>query len=149
MKFSFLQLIAYDKCLLPGLRTLPREFLITRGVQFRSKNNCARGASPSIVAGGIPRTSIKHATCSTSSSPGKMGTPVYNSAIMHPKDHMSIGNPQGRPKMTSGARQKRDWMQVYILSSTKHDDPQSITLMPDFVGFFNKIFSGFKSQWTI
>ena len=38
-----------------------------------------------------------HANCSTSFSPGKRGYPVYSSARMQPKLHMSIGMLYGRP----------------------------------------------------
>lgn len=39
---------------------------------------------------GTPRTSMIQDNCSCSFSPGKMGKPVYNSARIHPKLHMSM-----------------------------------------------------------
>ena len=45
-----------------------------------------------------------HASCSVSLEPGKSGYPVYNSARMHPNDHMSIMLLYGSPRMISGAR---------------------------------------------
>lgn len=43
--------------------------------------------------GGIPRSSIMHASWSPSSSPGSNGKPVRSSASMQPNDHISIGIP--------------------------------------------------------
>lgn len=36
-------------------------------------------------SGGWPKTSMIHANCSTSFSPGNKGCPIYNSAKIHPK----------------------------------------------------------------
>ena len=54
--------------------------------------------------GGKPSISIIQASCSTSFSPGNSGYPVYNSARMQPKLHMSIGIEYGSPNITSGDR---------------------------------------------
>lgn len=43
-----------------------------------------------ILASGRPITSMIQANCSCSFSPGKIGTPVYNSARIQPTDHISI-----------------------------------------------------------
>ena len=40
---------------------------------------------------GRPRTSMIQASCSTSFSPGNKGYPVYSSARIQPKLHMSMG----------------------------------------------------------
>jgi len=52
---------------------------------------------------GIPHTSIIIANYSISSSPGNNGNPIQNSAIMHPKDHISMLVVYGIPRMISGA----------------------------------------------
>jgi len=54
--------------------------------------------------GGIPISSIIHASWSPSSSPGRRGYPVRSSHRMHPKLHMSMGMPYFAPRITSGAR---------------------------------------------
>lgn len=43
-------------------------------------------------------TSIIHASCSTSFSPGNKGYPVYSSARIHPKLHMSMAMLYGIPE---------------------------------------------------
>lgn len=42
-------------------------------------------------------------TWSYSEEPGYSGHPRNNSAITHPRDHVSIASQNGRPRITSGA----------------------------------------------
>lgn len=54
-------------------------------------------------SGGTPYNSIIYANCSISLSPGNSGNPVYNSATIAPKLHISIAVVYGMPNMISGA----------------------------------------------
>ena len=93
--------------LLPGRRLRPLELTTVRGVPFASalhgepvdnylwildtpKNNFLRELLLTNSFSGTPRTSMMQDSCSCSFSPGKMGNPVYNSARMQPKLHISI-----------------------------------------------------------
>lgn len=42
-------------------------------------------------------------TWSYSEEPGYRGQPRNNSAITHPRDHVSMASQNGRPRITSGA----------------------------------------------
>lgn len=64
------------------------------------KNNLRREAIEMTSSDGAPSISIIHANCSTSFSPGNRGHPVQSSARIQPRDHMSMGGPQGRPSIT-------------------------------------------------
>jgi hypothetical protein len=83
-----------------------------------------RGEASIISRGGGPMTSMMHSSCSVSFSPGNSGYllahasdptlhgagrqrqrhPVYSSARMQPKLHMSMASSYGRPRITSGER---------------------------------------------
>lgn len=76
--------------LVPGQCFLPHELGTILGLLLLSKNIFLREACSRIVFEGIPKTSIMHASCSTSFSPGKRGYPEKSSARMHPKLQMSI-----------------------------------------------------------
>lgn len=75
---------ACTKDLLAGLRFLPFELVMQRGFPRESKNNRRLTALAMTSSGGSPFTSIMHANCSTSFSPGNIGYPVYNSASIQP-----------------------------------------------------------------
>lgn len=98
---------ACAKVLVPGRRLLPFELTTGRGAPVVSadtvrcrvliqagrdvpKKSLLRELRLMNSLSGIPKTSMMQASCSCSFSPGKMGKPVYNSAIMQPKLHMSI-----------------------------------------------------------
>lgn len=51
---------------------------------------------------------IKNITWSYSEDPGYSGHPKNNSAITHPRDHISMASENGKPRMTSGALKKKD-----------------------------------------
>ena len=51
---------------------------------------------------------IKNITWSYSEDPGYSGHPKNNSAITHPRDHISIASENGKPRITSGALKKKD-----------------------------------------
>jgi len=76
-----------------GRRLRPLEETVRRGFPTESKNNFLRVLFSIRCFSGGPKTSIMHASCSCSFSPGKIGTPVNSSAIMHPTLHISIGKP--------------------------------------------------------
>ena len=75
---------AWANDFVPGLRFLPFEFVIQRGLPRESKNKRRLTALVTTSSGGSPMTSMMHASCSTSFSPGKIGKPVYSSARMQP-----------------------------------------------------------------
>ena len=54
------------------------------------KNNFLRELRLTYSFSGIPSTSMIQDSCSCSFSPGKIGNPVYNSARMQPKLHISM-----------------------------------------------------------
>ena len=87
-----------------GLRRLPFDETVNRGLPIESKKSFLRLLVSIRCFSGGPKTSMMQASCSCSFSPGKIGYPVYNSASMHPKLHMSIGMPYDMPRMTSGDR---------------------------------------------
>ncbi len=64
---------AVDKSRDPGLRFLPLEFATMRGWRDESKNIFALLLLSIKWRGGTPMTSIMHASCSTSFSPGNKG----------------------------------------------------------------------------
>ncbi len=68
---------AVDKSRDPGRRFLPLEFATMRGCSEESKNIFALVLLSIKWRGGTPMTSIIHASCSTSFSPGNKGYPVY------------------------------------------------------------------------
>ena len=90
----------------PGRRLRPLELTTARGVPFNSivvswqrrmpkiqdtpKNSFLRELLLTNSLSGTPRTSMMQDSCSCSFSPGKIGKPVYNSARIQPKLHMSI-----------------------------------------------------------
>lgn len=96
---------AWDSVFEAGFRLRPLELVMHRGVPLESaegkkyrllvdtmlekgrglpKNNLLLVAVLMRSSGGMPRTSMIHANCSTSFSPGNNGYPVYSSASMHP-----------------------------------------------------------------
>jgi hypothetical protein len=64
---------AIDKFFDPGLRFLPFEFVMHLGFPRESKNNRFLVAAATSSSGGGPNTSMRHASCSTSFSPGNNG----------------------------------------------------------------------------
>ena len=76
-----------------GFRRRPFEETVSRGFPIESKNNFFRVLFSIKCFSGGPKTSMMHANCSCSFSPGNIGYPVYNSANMQPTLHMSIGIP--------------------------------------------------------
>ena len=78
------------RVLAPGRRRFPLALTKGRGAPLASKNNLRRDALSTMKRSGTPKTSMMQANCSCSFSPGNMGTPVYSSARMQPRDHMSI-----------------------------------------------------------
>jgi len=68
-----------------------------------SKKRCLRLLTTRRSHDGFPRISIIRASWSPSDSPGNRGYPVYSSARMHPKLHMSIAPLNLSPRITSGA----------------------------------------------
>lgn len=99
----------------PGRRFLPRELGIMRGFPLESvqcnvlvfffflllllwfffaiylpKKSFLRALCSIRYRLGMPRISMIHASCSCSFSPGNNGSPVYNSAKIQPRLHMSI-----------------------------------------------------------
>lgn len=99
-----LQRSACEIVLDAGFRLRPLELVMHLGVPLESKNNLLLVAVLMRSSGGWPSTSIIQANCSTSFSPGNSGYPVYSSASIHPKLHISIGVPYDSPSMTSGDR---------------------------------------------
>lgn len=87
-----------------GRRRRPFEETVRRGLPRESKKSFFRVLFSIRCFSGGPNTSMMHASCSCSFSPGKMGSPVYNSAKIQPKLHISIGKPYVMPRMTSGDR---------------------------------------------
>lgn len=89
-----------------GFRLRPLELVMHRGMPLESarreeklgiikrtfgasllylpKNNLLLVAVLMRSSGGTPKTSMIHANCSTSFSPGNSGYPVYSSASIHP-----------------------------------------------------------------
>lgn len=72
--------IIYDNDFVPGFRFFPRELTNDRGWFFESKNTFLRFDFSNKSDGGNENTSMMHAICSCSFSPGKIGKPVYSSA---------------------------------------------------------------------
>ena len=72
---------------------------------------------------------IKNITWSYSEDPGYSGHPKNNSAITHPRDHISIASENGKPRITSGALKKKDtkcygwYMYIGWLPETTHTHP--------------------------
>lgn len=72
---------------------------------------------------------IKNITWSYSEDPGYSGHPKNNSAITHPRDHISIASENGKPRITSGALKKKDtkcygwYMFIEWLPETTHTHP--------------------------
>lgn len=81
------------KVLDEGRRLLPFDDTVNRGLPNESKKSFFLVLFSIKCFSGGPNTSMMHASCSCSFSPGKMGTPVYNSARIQPRLHMSIGMP--------------------------------------------------------
>lgn len=92
------------KVLDDGRRLRPLEETVNRGLPMESKKSFFLVLFSMRCFSGGPKTSMMHASCSCSFSPGKMGTPVYSSARIHPTLHISIGRPYVMPNMTSGDR---------------------------------------------
>ena len=71
----------------------------------------------------------KNITWSYSEDPGYSGHPKNNSAITHPRDHISIASENGKPRITSGALKKKDtkcygwYMFIGWLPETTHTHP--------------------------
>jgi len=76
--------------LVPGLLLRPLEFTTGLGAPLLSKKSRLRELRLMKSLSGGPRTSMIQDNCSCSFSPGKMGKPVYSSARMQPKLHMSM-----------------------------------------------------------
>jgi hypothetical protein len=90
----------------PGLRRLPLELTTGLGAPVESspvvsqvlcckildvpKNSRLRELRLISSFSGGPSTSMMQESCSCSFSPGKIGNPVYSSANMHPRLHMSM-----------------------------------------------------------
>ena len=72
---------------------------------------------------------IKNITWSYSEDPGYSGHPKNNSAITHPRDHISIASQNGKPRITSGALKKKDtkcygwYLYIGWLPETTHTHP--------------------------
>lgn len=60
---------------------------------------------------------IKNITWSYSEDPGYSGHPKNNSAITHPRDHISIASENGKPRITSGALKKKD-TKINVMAGT-------------------------------
>jgi len=73
-----------------GFRFLPRELGTTRTAKLPSKKSFLRVELSTNDLGGKPIVSIIHSNCSVSFSPGNSGYPVYNSANIQPRLHMSM-----------------------------------------------------------
>lgn len=76
-----------------GRRLRPLDDTVNRGLPMESKNSFFLVLFSIRCFSGGPNTSMMHASCSCSFSPGKMGTPVYNSAKIQPTLHISMGIP--------------------------------------------------------
>lgn len=87
-----------------GRRLRPLEDTVNLGLPMESKKSFFLVLFSIKCFSGGPNTSMMHASCSCSFSPGKMGTPVYSSAKMQPTLHMSMGMPYVMPRITSGDR---------------------------------------------
>lgn len=87
-----------------GRRRRPFEETVNLGLPKESKKSFFRVLFSIKCFSGGPKTSMIQASCSCSFSPGKMGYPVYSSARIHPRLHMSMGMPYDMPRMTSGER---------------------------------------------
>jgi len=92
-----------SRTFVPGFLILPLEFYTNIGLLSSVKNFFFLYETFKTSFAGIPQTSIIIANCSISSSPGKRGNPIQNSAIIHPNDHISIDVVYGIPRMISGA----------------------------------------------
>jgi len=89
-KSSSSQRRTWDRLFVPGLLLRPFEFTTGRGAPVESKKSRLRELRLTKSLSGRPRTSIIQDNCSCSFSPGKMGNPVFNSARMQPKLHISM-----------------------------------------------------------
>lgn len=87
-----------------GRLRLPLDDTVRRGLPIESKKSFLLVLFSMRCFSGGPKTSIIQASCSCSFSPGKIGTPVNNSARMQPTLHISMGSPYVIPRMTSGER---------------------------------------------
>lgn len=87
-----------------GLRRRPLDETVKRGFPEESKNSFFLVLFSIRCFSGGPNISMIQANCSCSFSPGNSGYPVYSSARMQPRDHMSIGIPYDMPRITSGER---------------------------------------------
>lgn len=76
-----------------GRRRRPFEDTVSRGLPSESKKSFLRVLFSMRCFSGGPKTSMMHASCSCSFSPGNIGTPVNSSAKIHPRLHMSMGSP--------------------------------------------------------
>lgn len=103
-KASSSHLRTLRKSLELGRRRLPFDDTVNRGFPIESKNSFFLVLFSIKCFSGGPKISIMQANCSCSFSPGKIGMPVYNSARIQPKLHMSMGIPYDIPRMTSGDR---------------------------------------------
>ena len=92
------------KVLEDGRLLLPLDETVKRGFPIESKKSFLLVLFSMRCFSGGPNTSMMQASCSCSFSPGKMGTPVNNSARMQPTLHISIGSPYVIPRITSGER---------------------------------------------
>lgn len=76
-----------------GLRRRPFEDTVRRALPEESKNSFFRVLFSMRCFSGGPKISIMQASCSCSFSPGNSGYPVYNSASIQPRLHISMGIP--------------------------------------------------------
>jgi len=89
-KSSSLHLRTCASVLVPGRRRRPLELITARGAPLGSKKSFFRELRLTYSLSGTPRTSMMQESCSCSFSPGNIGKPVYSSARMQPKLHMSM-----------------------------------------------------------
>jgi len=80
----------WAKVLVPGFLLLPLEFTTGLGAPVESKKSFFLELRLIKSLSGTPSTSMMQDNCSCSFSPGKMGKPVYSSARMHPRLHISM-----------------------------------------------------------
>lgn len=92
-----------SRTLVPGFLIFPLEFCTNIGLLSSVKNFFFLYETFNTSVEGMPQTSMIIANYSISSSPGNSGNPIQNSAIMHPKDHISIEVVYGMPRIISGA----------------------------------------------
>ena len=92
-----------ESSLVAGILLLPREFGTIFGYSSLSKYNLILELLSKNYFGGTFKISIIQAIYSYSFSPGKRGYPLWSSAKIHPKLHISIASSYAIPKITSGA----------------------------------------------